>query len=158
MQCVMQCMIVYEWNVWAFFEFFFSFSSFLVLTNAECKCHMRMPWLDLPMRYATNVPLYAIDRLLTTGLDVNLLWMQTKCDASLDFLFPMLMLLDEDANAIFYLRWKCPMQGWKCKVYSWWCQRTYLIEMQMSFCRDGDANVLRCKCLLMGMSWCKCFL
>ena len=50
------------------------------------------------------------------------------------------------------------MQGWKCKVYSWWCQRTYLTVMQMSFCRDGDANVLWCKCLLMGMSWCKCLL
>ena len=27
--------------------------------------------------------------------------MQTKCDASRDFSFLMLMLLDEDANAIF---------------------------------------------------------
>ena len=43
------------------------------------------------MRYATIVPLYAIDRLLITDLDVNLLWMQTKCDASLDCLFLMQM-------------------------------------------------------------------
>ena len=53
------------------------------------------------MRYATIVPQYVIDRLLTTDLDVNFLWMQTKCDASRDFSFLMLMLLDEDANAIF---------------------------------------------------------
>ena len=51
----------------------------------------------------TIVPQYVIDRLLTTNLDVNLLWMQTKCDASLDSSFSMLMLLDEDANAIFFL-------------------------------------------------------
>ena len=57
---------------------------------------------------------------------------------------------------IFYLRCKCPMQGWKCKVYSWWCQRAYLTVMHVSLCRDGDANFLWCKCLLMGMSWCKC--
>ena len=95
-------------------------SFFLVLT--KCKYHIQMPWLVLPMRYATIVPQYAFDRLLTTDLDVNLLWMQTKCDASLDSSFPMLMLLDEDANAIFYLWCKCPMQECKCKVYSWWCQ------------------------------------
>ena len=64
---------------------------------------MQMPWLILPMRYATIVPQYVIDRLLTTDLDVNFLWMQAKCDASLDFSFPMLMLLNEDANAIFLL-------------------------------------------------------
>ena len=109
-----------------------------------------MPWLVLPMRYATIVPQYAIDRLLTTDLDVNLLWMQTKCDASLDSSFPMLMLLGEDANAIFYLWCKCPMQGWKCKVYSWCCQCMH---------SNHDVNVSlqrwRCQCLLMGMSWCK---
>ena len=55
------------------------------------------------MRYVTIAPQYAIDRLLTTDLDVNFLWMQTKCNASLDFSFPMLMLHDEDANAIFFL-------------------------------------------------------
>ena len=72
-RCIMRCMIVHEWNVRAFFEFFFLFFSFLILTNARCKCHMQMPWLVLPMRYATIVPLYAIDRLLTTDLDVNFL-------------------------------------------------------------------------------------
>ena len=28
--------------------------------------------------------------------------------------------------------------------------------MQISPCRDGDAKILGCKCLLMGMSWCEC--
>ena len=134
MQCVMQCMIVYEWNVWAFFEFFSFFSSFLVLMNAKCKRHMRMPWLDLPIRYATNVPLYAINRLLATSLDVNLLWMQTKCDANLDFSFSMQM-------QFFYLWCKCSMQGCRCKVYLWWYRCTYLTVMQMSPCRDGDAKI-----------------
>ena len=61
---------------------------------------MQMPWLVLPMRYATIVPYYAIDRLLTTDLDVHFLWMQTKHDANLDFLFLMQMLFDEDANVL----------------------------------------------------------
>ena len=51
---------------------------------------------------------------------------------------------------------KCLMQGWRYEVYSWWRQCMYLPVMQMSPYRDGDANVLWCKCLLMGMSWCKC--
>ena len=54
-----------------FLNLFHSFSSSLVLTNAKCKCHVQMPWLVLPMRYATIVPQYAIDRLLTADLDVN---------------------------------------------------------------------------------------
>ena len=32
---------------------------------------MQMSWLVLPMRYATIVPQYAIDRLLIIDLDVN---------------------------------------------------------------------------------------
>ena len=82
--------------------------------------------------------------------------MQTKCDASLDFFI-------SDANA-HWQRCKCnffiydanvPCRDKKCKVYPWWCQRTYLIVMHMSPCRDGDAKILWCKCPLMGMSWCK---
>ena len=54
------------------------------------------------MRYATIVPQHAIDRLLTTDLDVNFLWIQTKYGASLDFSFLMQMLFYKDADA------KCP--------------------------------------------------
>ena len=78
MPCIMWCMIVHEWNVRAFFEFFSPLFSFLILMNARCKCHMQMPWLVLPMRYVTIVPKYAIDRLLTTALDIHFLWMQTN--------------------------------------------------------------------------------
>ena len=74
-----------------FLNSFFPFSSFLILTNAKCKCHVQMPWLVLPMRYAAIVPQYVIDKLLTTDLDVNFLWMQTKHNANLDFLFLMQM-------------------------------------------------------------------
>ena len=69
-----------------------------------------------------------------------------------------------------------PMQGCGCKVYPWWCQRTCLIVMQMSPCRDVDAKCLVvqmpsngyvmmqmlfvgvpwCECPFVGMSWCKC--
>ena len=70
------------------------------------------------MRYATIVPQYAIYRLLINDIDVNFLWMQTKCDASLDFSFLMLMFLDEDANVIF------------------------LFIIQMSLCRDENAKFI----------------
>ena len=52
-------------------EHFLNSFFFLHLMNAKCKCRMQMPSLVLPMRYATIVPLYAIDRLLTIDLDVN---------------------------------------------------------------------------------------
>ena len=88
-----------------------------------------MPWLVLPMRYATIVPQYAIYRLLITDLDVNFLWMQTKCDASLDFSFPMLMLLDEDANAIFLLMMLV-------HAFKPWC-KCLLTEMEMRMSFNG---------------------
>ena len=152
-----------------FWILLFSFLSFLVLTNAKCKCHMQMPWLVLPMRYSTIVPQYAIDRLLTTDLDVNFLWMQTKCNASLDFSFLMQLLFDKDVDA------KCPydahvsfqrcnfhdadvpckganakfihcdanvsLQRWRCKN----------LVVQMPF--NGYVMM---QMLLVGMSWCKC--
>ena len=132
----MQYIIVHEWNVQAFFEFFFSFSSFLVLTNAKCKCH---DW-SYQCVMQPLCPKYAIDRLLTTDLDVNPLWMQTKHDVNLDFFI-------SDANAFW--------QGCKCNFHdadvpcrdgdtrfihddaSTCIQNT----MQMSPCRDGDVNV-----------------
>ena len=126
MQCVMRCMIVHEWNVRAFF--FWIFFSFFVLTNAKCKCHMRMPWLDLPMRYATNVPLYQ------SSMNANKMWCKSRYFIS-------------NANAFFFLQGcRCPMQGCRCKVDPWWCQRTYLTVMQMSFCRNGDANAFQWVC------------
>ena len=55
------------------------------------------------MRYATIVPQYVIDRLLTTDLDVNFLMNANKMRYKSRFLlFPMLMLLDKDASAIFF--------------------------------------------------------
>ena len=105
------------------------------------------------MRYVTIVPKYAIDRLLTTALDVHFLWMQTKHDANLDFLFLMQMpfikmqMQNIHMMHIFSFQrcnsWcKCLMQGWRYEVYSWWRQRTYLLVMQMSPYRDEDAKCL----------------
>ena len=42
MQCVMQCMIVHEWNVWAFKLFFFEFVSFLFIFPRFNKCELEM--------------------------------------------------------------------------------------------------------------------
>ena len=93
-------MIVHEWNIWAFFEFFFFFLS------SFNECEMQMSYanamIGLTNALCNHCALTAINRLLTTDLTINFLWMQTKHDANLDFLFPMLMLLDEDANAIFF--------------------------------------------------------
>ena len=75
------------------------------------------------------------------------LWMQAKCDASAFWQRCKCLLTKMQMQ---FFKCKCLMQGWKCKVYSWWCQCTH---------SDHDANVSlqrwRCKCLLMGMSWCK---
>ena len=58
------------------------------------------------------------------------------------------------------------MRWCKCNVYPWWCHRTYLLVMQISPYRDGDAKCLvvqmpfnghvMIQMLLVGMSWCKC--
>ena len=60
----------------------------------------------------TLCPKYAIDRLLTTDLDVKPLWMQTKYDASLDSSFLMLMLFGNDVDE------KCPYDA---HVSFHWC-------------------------------------
>ena len=161
-------MIVYEWNVWAFFKNFVFLFSFLILTNARCKCHMQMPWLVLPMRYAIIAPQYVIDRLLTADLDVNFLmnankiWCKSrffisnanafykdanaKCSCDAHVSFQRCNFHDADvpcdgANATF------TYDGASARIYLW-C-KCLLTEMEMQ-------NVLWCKCLLMGMSWCKC--
>ena len=94
-------MIVHEWNVRAFIFYLNLFHSFFHLSLFPAKCRMQMlcpnyadeiPWSVLPMWYANIVPLHAIDRLLTTDLDVNFLWMPTKCYASPNFSFSMQMI------------------------------------------------------------------
>ena len=107
--------------------FWILFFFFLILANAKYKCHMQMPWLVLLMRYATIMPKYAIDRLLTPDLDVHFLWMQTKHDANLDFLFLMQMAFIKMQMGNVHMMhmfsfqrcnsWcKCLMQGWRCKM------------------------------------------
>ena len=99
----------------------------LSLFLAECRMQMlcpnyadEIPWSVLPMWYVNIMPLHAIDRLLTTDLDVKFLWMQTKCDASLDFSFLMQILF-------IGMSWcKCPfvdMPWHKCLlVCMQWCK------------------------------------
>ena len=73
--------------------------------------------------------------------------MQTKCDASPDFLFPMLMLLNEDANAIFSFMMQMSHVGMKMPS---------LFMTMLVHAFNYDANVSsqrwRCECLIMGMS------
>ena len=104
MQCVMRCMIVHEWNVRAFFEFFFLF--FFLHFN-ECKMQMSYAnaMIGLTNVICKHCALTAIDRLLITDLDVDFLWMQTKYDASLDFfIFSSGLTLYRQSNSfsIFY--------------------------------------------------------
>ena len=100
------------------------------LTNALCN----------------DCALYAIDRLLVTDLDVNLLWMQTKCDASLDFFFPMLMLLDKNANVIFLFKMQMSYAG--MKMHS-----LFLMMPAHIFNRDARVSLQgwRCKFLVVQM-------
>ena len=68
--------------------------------------------------------------------------MQIKCDASLDFLFPMLMLLDEDANAIFFIYdANVPCMGENAKFIHDDTSARIQTMMQMPSHRYGDTNV-----------------
>ena len=124
------------------------FHSFFIFPRLN-ECEMQMPWLVLPMCYATIVPQYAIDRLLTTDLDINPLWMQTKHDASLDFLFLVQMLPDKDANVISMMQ----MSHAGMKM-----QSLFMMMPVHVFKHNADVSSQRwrCECLLMGMSWYKC--
>ena len=98
-----------------------------------------MPWSVLPMRYATIVPQHAIDRLLTTDLDVNFLWMQTN--ASLDFSFMMQMLSTRMQMRNVHMM-----------------QMSHAGVQIQSLSMMVPAHIFKpwCKCLLVGMPWCKC--
>ena len=67
--------------------------------------------------------------------------MQTKCDASRDFSFLMLMLLDEDANAIFIYDANVPYRDENAKFIHDDASACIQTMMQMSPYRDGNANV-----------------
>ena len=134
------------------FWIIFSFSSFLVLTIGKCECHMQMPWLVLPIRYATIVPLYAIDRLLTTDLDVNFLMNANKMWCKSRFFISDTNAFHNDADAKCSYDADVPCKGAGARfihdgasahIYSW-C-KCLLTEMEMQ-------NILWCKCLLMGVS------
>ena len=102
---------------------------------------MQMPWSILPMRYATIVPQHAIYKLLTTDLDVNFLWMQTKCDASLDFSFLMQMFFYQDVDAKCPYDADVPCRGVNAKFIHDDASARIQTMMQISPYIDGDANV-----------------
>ena len=103
---------------------------------------MQIPWLVLPMRYETIVPQHAINRLLTTNLDVNFLWMQTKCDASLDFSFLMQML---------FIRMQMR------NVHMMQVSHAGVQMQNLSMMVPTHIFKPWCKCLLVSMPRCKCF-
>ena len=65
--------------------------------------------------------------------------MQTKCDASLDFLFPMLMLLDEDATAIFSSMMQMSYAGVQMQSLS------MMVSAHIFNC-DANVSLQRWKC------------
>ena len=67
--------------------------------------------------------------------------MQTKCDASRDFLFLMLILLEEDANAIFIYDANVPCRDENAKFIHDDASACIQTMMQMSHHKDGEANV-----------------
>ena len=68
--------------------------------------------------------------------------MQTKCDASLEFSFLMLMLLDEDAKCNFLFMMQMSHTGMKnAKFIHDDTSARIQTMMQMSPYKDGDANV-----------------
>ena len=142
----MRCMIVHEWNVRAFFEFFFFlFPFFFHLMNAKCKCRTQIPRLVLPMRYATIVPYYAIDRLLTTDLDVNFLMNADKMWSKSRF---------------FLFRCKCFLSRCRCKI-SIWCTCSPFrdaIHDANVLCRDEDMKFIYDGASARIYPWCKCLL
>ena len=106
-------------------------------------CNMQMPWSVLPMRYATIVPCHANDTLWTADLDVHLLWMQIKRDGSLDLSFLMQM---------FFLT-RMQMRN----VYM--MQMSHAGVQRQSLSMMVPVHIFKplCRCLLVGMPWCKCF-
>ena len=108
--------------------YFIPLSSFLVLTNAKCKCHPLSHADECPKRpYKCNMEPLCPDMSLINFELLTLmsifLWMQTKCDASLNFCLWYKCFLTKMQMQFSWCR--CLMQGWRCKVYSWWCQCTY---------------------------------
>ena len=173
MQCVVQCMIVHEWNVWTFkfifhlslFYFFFIFSRF-----NRCGMQMSCPW---PCRWNTMigsyqciVPLHAIDKLWTTDFDVHLLWMQTKHDASLNlFFFPFFLYKDvQYANVMIGLTnaicKHCALTCYWQTLNHWpWCQFSMnaKCDASLDFSFLMEMLLQRCKCRVYSW-WCKCLL
>ena len=153
MQCVVQCMIVHEWNVRAFFDFFFS--SFFVLTNAKCKCHRQMSWLVLPMHYV----LYAINKLWNTDPNVNFSMNANKMWCKSRFLVLIQMLLDKDAKKKFVMQ--MPYAGMQSlfmmmpvHTFKSWC-KCLLTEMEMQMSSNRYVMMLMplCKNAMMQMLW-----
>ena len=93
MQFVMQYMIVHEWKCLSHLDSFFiricfiPLSSFLLLTNAKCKCH---------------APNHADERFWTINLNVNFSMNASKMWCEPRFLVLIQVLLDKDANVISY--------------------------------------------------------
>ena len=92
------------------------------------------------MLYATNMRRHANDKLRTADLDVHLLWMQTKHDASLDFWFWYKCFLIKMQNAISYDA-DVPCRSVSAKFIHDDASARIQTMMQMSPYRDGDANV-----------------
>ena len=148
MQCVVQCMIVHEWNIWTFkfiFHLNLFYSSFIFPRLNKCEMQILCPW---PCQWNTMI---GFTNVICKRCALTCYWqalnhwprcqfsMNAKCDASLDFSFLMQMLSNKDANAIFMMQMS--RVGMKLqslfmmlvRVFIPWCKCLFVkMEMQRS--------------------------
>ena len=127
-------------NVWLctngmskhFFNSYF-FSSFLVLMNAKCKCHMKMPWLVLPMRYASLNHCALICYLQTLNY-----WPRCQFSMNANKMWCKSRFFISDANAIFIYDAHVP-----CRDEM---QNLFMIMLVRAFTRDANVSLQRWRC------------
>ena len=157
MQCVMQCMIVHEWNVWALKLIFFDFVSFFFIFPHLNECKMQMSYanvmIGLTNALCNHCALICYWQTLNywprcqSFMNTNKMWCKSR-------FFSMLMLLDEEANAIFLIMMQMSYAGMKMqslfmmmlvRAFKLWC-KYLLIEMEMWQSSNGYVIVQMSLC------------
>ena len=145
MQCVMQCMIVHEWNVRAFFFWILLFFFFIFHYLNDCEMQMSYENAMIGLTNALCNHCASICYWQTPDLDVNFLWMQTKCYASLDFSFPMQMLFTKMQMRNVHMMHMSPF-------------RDAIFMMQMSHAEVEMQSLFMMMLVRTFKLWCKCLL
>ena len=150
MQCVMQCIIVHEWNVWAFkLIFFFEFVSFLFIFPRFNKCEMQMSYANAmigltnalcnhcaPICYWQTLNYWPRCQFSMTAnkmwcksrffiFDANASWRRCKCNF---FIY--------DANVPCRMKMQSSFMIMLVHAFKPWC-KCLLIEMEMRMSSNG---------------------